>query len=328
MAARSWKKLVHVEEFARRNYLLLVLIALVALLGFSALQAVVPKPVLPAPQPIDGYYDYQPGVGLTSTYRISYSIPNPINITQSQTLTLMFNASSLVGFTSAVDVHSANVTIATTDNTVLFQQIIRDDEVLTQGQVWGPKQIQFIIDNQTLQLSKGSEVTAKVLISVSFDEVLKVAYVIGTYQQDYTKLASVPALQITICSPYAAVIPVVQFDLQQLLVTGLLVGGGVWVVWGLIGYAQSMPRYDPRLAGPHFRDPTTGQIMSRGLAYKAFLIAALGLVFALLSQIGMPAYQLNLTKMLTAPFVGQQDLEALFAAGLWISGTLLSIHRR
>jgi hypothetical protein len=288
------------------------------------MQALVPKP---APQPINGYYDYQPGVGVTSTYRISYSIPNPINITQPQTLSIMFNASRLVGQTSAVDVHAANVTIATSNNKVLFMQIIQDDKVLTQGQVWGPKQIQFVIDNSTLQLSGGSEATAKVLIAVSFDEVFKVAYVIGTYQQNYTKSASAPALQVTLRSPYATLMPAIQFDPQTLVVNGMLLGGAMWVVWGGIAYFRRLPRFDPRLAGPGFRDPGTGQIMSKGVAYKAFLIAALGLVFTLFSQVGLPGYQINLLKMFTDQLVGKQDLEVLLGVGLWIFGTLMSRQR-
>lgn len=287
------------------------------------MQALVPKP---APQPINGYLDYQPGVGITSTYRISYSIPNPINITQPQTLSIMFNAFSLVGQTSAVDVHSANVTIATSDK-VLFTQIIQDDKVLTQGQVWGPKQIQFVIDNSTLQLPRGSEATAKVLITVSFDEIFKVAYAIGTYQQNYTKSASAPALQVTLRSPYATVMPAMQFDPQGLLITGMLLGGGLWVGWGVITYAQGLPRYDSRLAGSGFRDPRSGRTMSKWLAYKAFLIAGLGLVFTLFSQVGVAGYQINLLKMITDPFVGKQDLEVLLAAGLWISGTLMRRRR-
>jgi len=297
-----------------------VVLALVALLvAISPLQALAPKPIQ---QPINGYYDYRPGVGITSTYRISYSIPNPINITQPQTLSIMFNASTLVGQTSAVEVHSTNLTFVTNDNRLLFTQIIQDDKSLNQGQVWGPKRIQFVIDNGTLQLPKGSETVAKVLISVSFDEILKVSYVIGLYQQQYTKSALLPALEVTLRSPVAALQPSYHFDFYGSLVTLGFFGGIVFAGQNLVAVLNGLPSRDTRLRSG-YRDRTNGRAVGRLAAYKAFSSVLLGLTFVVLANFGAAGYQMNLLKMVTDAHLGRPDVEVLISAILWMSGGLL-----
>jgi len=67
------------EGFVRRNLTILLVMTAFLVFAMLTLPALTPRP---APQPIDGYYDYQPAIGFTGTYRIRYHIPNPVKLLQ------------------------------------------------------------------------------------------------------------------------------------------------------------------------------------------------------------------------------------------------------
>jgi len=292
------------------------IVLLVVLLVFAApiISLSIPKPV---PRPIEGNYDYQPAPLVTSTYRIHYGIPNPVNVTQLNVLSVFFNVSSLVGQTNSVEVHTLNVTITTAQGKRLFSQVVSDNRILKQGELWGPKQVPFAIDNATLQLAPGSDVKGRVMLSVSFDERADIPLQ-GT--KNYPKLAVVPVQEIVIRSPTVVVRSAFQFDLYQSLVTGALVGGLVYVVASVADVFLGLPR--PTLGGSVFRDPKTGQFVGRLAAFRAFLSVGFAFIFVVLANLGAAQNQINLMKVVTDIFLGRQDLEALVAVGLWIAGIL------
>jgi len=310
------------EGFVRRNLTILLVIMALLVFAMLTLPAFTPKPV---PNPIEGYYDYQPGVGVTSTYRITYRIPNPVNVTQPQTLTVSFNASSLVGQTNSVEVNWLNVTIVASDNKVLFTHIVNEAKKLKQGGVWGPKDILFTIDNSTVRLGPGSETTAKVLISISFDEILEVPF---AGAQHYRKLGQASPKDIVIRSPYGSPRPVFQFDLYHALVTAAFVGGATYAAGGILGVVLGLPRRDTRLPSG-FRDPATGRAVATLAAYRAIFSVLIGFGFVAMAQVGLISeHQINLMKMITDFFMGRQDVEVLAAGFLWMGGALLGQFRR
>ncbi len=306
----------------RGNGFWLALVVFLLVLAIPILGAMIPKPA-PAPvAPIDSHYNYSPGIVLSSTYTVYYHIPNPVNITQPQVLTVAFNATSLFWQTSSVDVHGVNVTITTDDGRRLFSQIVTDEKTLKQGQVWGPEQLPFTIGNDTLQLQPGAQTGAKVLIAVSFDEQAQIPLQ-GT--KSYPKPpAAVPAQEIMVRSPYpapqAAPSSHFHFDIYQSLVTAGLVGGLVFVLSGFWSAFMGLPR--PVDYGSGFVSRQTGRFVGRLTAFRAFASLGIGFMFIILANLGAAQNQMNLIKVITDFFLGRQDVEALAAVGLWIVGTL------
>lgn len=314
------RPMYHAGALVKRHLPLVIILVMLAVFATMSLPSLIPKPV---PHPIDEEYEYKPLPAFTSVYGIRYYIPNPVNVTQPQTMSVSFNASSLYGQTNSVEVHWLNVTIIASDGKVLFTQLVRDDKVLTQGQVWGPKQVPFTIDNATVKLKSGSEIAGKVLISIGFDEIAAVP-IAGP--QHYAKTAAVPEKEITIRSPYASLASAYKFDFYHSTVTAVLVGGLVFALSNIAAIFLALPRFDARLKGSGFRDPTTGQIVGTWKAYRAFISVAMGFVFVAIANIGAAGSQINLMKMITDFFLGRQDVEVLTAVSLWAIGLLMP-HR-
>lgn len=299
-----------------RIYLVLaVLVVLVLAFAAIAYEIQLPKPV---PRSIDGYYNYEPAWGITSTYTLVYHIPNPVNVSQTQSLSVLFNATKLVGQTQSVEVHSLNVTILASSGNVLFTTVLREDKELKAGESWGPKQVVFMIDNRTVQIGPGSQTTAEVLISVTFDEIAALPL-----SPHYSKTATVPTQQIVVCSPYAALTRTYEFNWQESVVTAALIGGLFYVCYGFVSIVSRLPRPDRRLPSG-FRDARTGRAVGTWSAYKAILSVVVGLAFVMLANFGMPAHQIDLMKLITDLFLGRLDIEVFAAVGSWIVGLLLN----
>ncbi len=304
----------------RGNVFWLVLVVFLAVLAFPVLAAMIPKTTSPLPAPIEGHYNYSPASILSSTYTVYYWIPNPMNVTQPQVLSVLFNATSLFGQTSSVDVHRLNATITSDDGRRLFSQVITEEKVLKQGQTWGPKQVAFTISNDTLRLAPGAQTGARVLISVSFDERAEIPLQ-GT--QSYPKPpAAAPAQEIVVRSPYPAAqgASTFRFDLYQSLITAGLVSGLVYVLSGIWGVFMGLPRLVSYGSG--FVSRETGRFMGRLAAFRAFASVGAALVLVLLANLGAAQNQINLMKVISDFFLGSRDLEALAAVALWIFGSI------
>jgi len=307
------------EEFRRPYWgyiVLIVLVVCVLILGAIAYQLQLPEAV---PKPIDGYYDYRPAIAISSSYRISYHIPNPVNVSQTQALSVLFNVTNLVMQTQSAEVHSLNVTIVSAGGAVLFTNTLKEDVILKAGESWGPKQIEFVIDNRTLQVGPGSHVLAKVLISVVFDEIA-----VFPFPAHSQKTAAVPQQEIVIRSPYA--LPVREtyvFSLRETLVTCILVGGLVYSMYGIRNVILNLPRPDPSLPSG-WRSPKTGRAVRRWSANKAILSIVVGLVFVTLANLGMSTHQIDLMKLVSDFFLGKPDIQVLVGTCAWISGILLN----
>lgn len=323
---RSEERMSRVEGFVVQNRALIaIVIALLVIFGLTA-RLLVQQPV---PQPISNFYDYKPNPVYSSTYRISYQIPNPLMVGESAPLSVLFNASSLVGQTHEVEVHSLNVTVTTSDNHLLYQQIIIDDRILQQGGLWGPKTVNVVINNSTVNLAPGASTDAYVSISVTFDEISTTNLLITTIVQQHPQLAALPRQTITIQNP-ATVTPSSNESylpqLPQLALTGLLVGAIAFIILQMASYVGSLPRPDSRLPSG-FRDPITGRAVGKWSTYKVFISLILSGMFVLLTQLGTPEQQTNILRFVSDLFLGRFDFEVTVTLLLWLGGFVLSRRR-
>jgi hypothetical protein len=188
--------------------------------------------------------------------------------------------------------------------------------------LWGPKNVEIIIDNESVRLEPGDKITARAIISVAFNENLEVPLYLTTYEESYPKFASVPPQEITVRSPYVMTESTVQLELGRFLVTGFLFGGIVWVGWVFINVFSSVPRIDSRLPSG-FCDRKTARAIGRIAAYKIVLSILMGFVFFFFTQLGTAQYQINFARLITETFLGRLDVELLSSIALWIGGSIL-----
>jgi hypothetical protein len=279
----------------------------------------------PRPEAIDGSTEYRPNPIYSSTYVVSYHIPNPINISQPAALAVSFNVSSLVGQTSEADVHYVNITITTMDNQVLFARIINVGKELKQGEIWGPQWVPFSIGNSTLKLAPGTSTQVHVSISVSFDEVTVISLIITSQKSRTPQMANVPVQTILVQNPASVLTQRNQIDLSHAALTTFLVGAIVYIIMQMGDFLFSLPRPDSSLPSG-FRNPRTGQAMARWSSYRIFISLILAVLFIAIAQLGAKDTQVNLLRFVSDIFLGRFDFELYATMFLWIVGLLIRRH--